>query len=267
MAIDLSSLLPGPLGEHKEIAPPFEEVTKLIYAEPKTGKTTFCAGAPDHFFLATESGHDFVPKEIVRRIHRWEPDPEGKDTRLDFKKMVRAIYEAKRQGKLKHRSVTIDTIDNLSGWCLTEVCRRHGLAYPGDRDGKIWKEAHTEWAHWIDLLLSVVSVNFVTHCASDKLEMPGPNGLTVEVERRVPTMKGNKFALAIDSRVNAIGFAFIGADGGRYITFTSSPKLSTGSRIRFLEQLGVQRLDWKGVVAAYDAKAKEAGVTIQSKWS
>jgi hypothetical protein len=249
------------------VAPPFIEVTKLIYAEPKVGKTSFVNGAPDHFFIATEEGHDFVDPNRVRRINRWDPDPTGKDKRLDFKTLVRAIYEARKAGKLKHRSVTIDTIDNLSNWCLTAVCARYGVAYPGDRDGKLWKEMHTEWAAWIDTLLSVVTVNFITHSADDKIDMKSENGLTVEVKRRVPTFKGNKFAQAIDSRVNAIGFAYIGADGKRWIQFSPSMNLTTGSRIAHLDKLPPLPLDWAAVTAAYDKAAKEAGVKVRSKWT
>jgi hypothetical protein len=98
-----------PLPTEQLVYPPFAELTKIIYGEPKTGKTTFCATAPDNFFVATEPGHDFI-KAPVRRIFRWDPDPLRQDTRADFQSVVRRIYAMVEAGNFPYRMVTIDIL-------------------------------------------------------------------------------------------------------------------------------------------------------------
>lgn len=270
-----------------QIFPPFMELTKLIYGEPKVGKTSFVDGAPDHYFLATESGHDFVKSPVVR-IDRWGWDagPDGRPmlspgevyvaprTLTDgtivtnFKDHVRQATMARRAGNWNMKVASIDIIDNLYQMCLDAVCKRKGIDYPPETDfGKTWKEVTADWRLWLQRFLDVISVNFLTHTTTDKIEVKQSNGITKEIERRIPTFKGNKAAQYLDGVVNCMGFAFFDGAGQRCITFAGDVRLASGDRSGLLEKVGPQFLDWKAMEEAYNAKAKELGITLRSKWS
>jgi len=252
------------------IYPPPGETTKLIYGEPKVGKTKFCDAMPGAFFFATEPGHDFC-KSSKKRARSWGPndkavtsDPEA----VDFQTFVRALYDAKKQGKLKVRTVVVDIVDNLYAMCLNHVCGKKGLEYPPENDfGKTWKEVREEWEKWIRALLDVVPVTFVTHTTTDKVEVMGANKVRKEIERRVPTFKGNKAAQFLDGVINLIGFAHFGPGGERQITFQGDQSLATGDRTGIFEGMGPLPLDWAKVAKAYEDECKRRKIEIRSKWS
>lgn len=207
----------------------------------------------------------------MRRVYRWERDPEGKDNRANFCDLVRELYQWRKDGRLVkagYKSVVIDIVDNLYSMCLNHVCARKGIDYPPESDfGKTWKEIREEWETWLRRLMDVVNVTFITHCAKDKVEMTLPNGVTKEIERHVPTFKGNKAAQFLDGIINCMGFVHKNAKGEYVITFRGSPQLGTGDRTKVLEALGPMYLNWNDVAKAYDTKAKEMGFAIASKWS
>lgn len=267
------------------VFPPFSELTKLIYGEPKVGKTSFLDKAPGHFFMATEPGHDFVKSPVVRIIH-WGWDKEGSKyivaqgdryipprydektgvTYTNLKDLVRELHANKgKDGSFK--IITIDIIDNLWGMCLDAVCTMLGLDYPPEHDfGKTWKLVRSDWEMWLRRLMDVASVNFVTHTTTDTVDIK-MKGITKEVVRRIPTFKGNKAAQFLDGIVNVMGFAHFGEDGSRQITFGGQTNLATGDRTGIFEKLGPLPLDWAEVEAAYNKQAKAMGIEIRSKWS
>lgn len=253
--------------------PPFDELTKLVYAEPGVGKTTFCAQDPGAFFIATEPGHDFV-KTGVYRAFRWGVDPTGKDTRANFQDVVRALWEAKSSGKLKelgYKTAVVDIVDNLASMCLDHVCAMKGIAYPPENDfGKTWKEIRVEWETWMRRLMDLVNVTFVTHCGTDNIELLQANGIKKEITRRIPTFRGNKQAQFLDGILNVMGYMYRAGDGKVMISFKSDPSLGTKDRTDVFEKIGPIQIDKEGgfakVAAAYAAKAKELGINLKSKW-
>ena len=267
--------------------PPFNELTKLIYGEPKVGKTSFVDSVTNHYFIATESGHDFVKSPVVR-IDRWgwEVDKQGKPilapgevyvpTRqlpdgtvvTNFKDHVRQVTMARRAGGWNMKVTSIDIIDNLYQMCLDATCKRKGIEYPPETDfGKTWKEVTSDWRTWLQRLLDVISINFLTHTTTDKIEVKQGNGINKEIERRVPTFKGNKAAQYLDGVINCMGFAFFDGNGNRCITFAGDVRLASGDRSGLLEKVGPQLLNWTVMEKAYNDKAKELGIELKSKWS
>jgi hypothetical protein len=252
-----------------------------------THNTSFIDETPGMFFIATEPGQDFVRSPVVRIVHwGWDIDPETKryivpqgDAYVapkveggvlytNFKDLVRHLYREKREGVLEQRSAAIDIVDNLYKLCLDAVCARRGVDYPPENDrGKVWSAIRSDWEEWLRKLMDIVNVSFITHTTTDKIEMKNAKGMTVEIERRVPTFKGNRPAQFLDGVVNCMGFAHFDAAGERWITFKGDPKLGTGDRTRILEQLGAMPLHYKNVSQAYAAKAKELGYEIKSKWT
>lgn len=265
-------LIPG--RREKVIVPPLRELTMLVYAEPGAGKTTLVKNNPATFVIATEPGQKFMTCP-VRQIAKWAPDPDPtvrqkdlENGRFAFTDVVSAIKYQREGKKLAYSCAAVDIIDNLYSLCLTHVCRKKGLDYPPENDyGKTWKEIRQEWETWLRQLMTDVDVTFVTHCATDTIELVD-NGVTKEIVRRVPTFKGNKAAQYLDGIINAMGYIFIGPDGHRYITFQQSAKLATKDRTDILGRLGCMRIGmetgWTDLETAYLNKAKEMGLEVKS---
>lgn len=264
-----------PKKQAKKQYPPFEELTQIIYGEPKAGKTTFMGSAPNTFFCATEPGQDFTDAP-AQLITCWAPvaveDEEGNvivrpDTVSNFQDLVRELYGQKQKGSLEYRTCVIDIVDNLWGMCMTHICQAKGIEYPPESDyGKTWKECRTEWETWLRRLMGIMEVSFITHCTNDKKEIKLENGMTKEVTRFIPTFKGNKAAQFLDGVVNCMGYIYTDQKGKRKITYKSDITLGTGDRTNLLEQLGEMDLDYKAVSAAYASKANELGIELVSKY-
>lgn len=272
-APDDDDLVPPPRGAI--VYPPFDELIKVIFGEPSSGKTSFCAACPDSFIIATEPGQDFVAGAPAKRVFSWAPGPNGYDkARPDFQSMVRRIYERVEAGTFPYRSVTVDIVDNLYGYCLSEVCARKGIDYPPENDfGRTWKEVREEWERWIRSLLDIVAVNFITHAATEKVEIEGKRaagakkGTTKEIERRMPTFRGNKAAQFLDGIISLTGFAHKGLGGEYLITFSPTPILGTKDRTGVFADAGPIPLVWDTVAEYYRAAAEAKGIAIESKWA
>ena len=250
--------------------PPFGELTKVIFGEPKSGKTTFCAGDKGAMFLATEPGQDFVQNsllylddDLLGRLgckHHWE----------GFQAFVRQIYKGKHDGTLAAKgvkAVVIDIVDGLYAHCLNYICRQKNIAYPPENDfGKTWKEIRDEWETWLRRLISQVNVTVISHCNSEKVELVQGNGMVKEVTRWQPTFKGNKAAQYLDGVVNCIGHVRKDAQGQYTITFKGAPTTAAGDRTGLLERVGEQPLNWAKVEQAYNDAAKAAGLEVRSRW-
>lgn len=259
-------------------------MTKLIYGEPKVGKTTFLDGTPDHCFVATEPGQDYVRSPVVRIVHwGWDvyegqyilaPGEKYIAPRLDengvlwisFKDLVRKFYAWKRDGVLPYRNVSVDIVDKLHKLCLDAVCKQAGYDYPPENDrGKLWSAITADWSTWISKLMDLVNVSFVTHTTSDDVEVE-VKGVKKEITRRIPTFKGNKAAQYLDGIVNCMGFAHFDGLGERVITFAGNPRLATGDRSKVLEGAGIMPLNWDHVAKTYNERAVEMGYELKSKW-
>ena len=249
----------------------------MLFGEPKSGKTKFCAGNPGAFFLATEPGQEFVQarqlylcEDLVLKLAAANPEAKIKYPWQAFQAFVRQVYRDKREGMLAKKQITnvvIDIVDNLYAHCLNYVCGLKGIAYPPENDfGKTWKECRDEWETWLRRLMEQVNVTFITHCGQEKVELEA-GGIKKEVTRWQPTFKGNKAAQYLDGVVNAIGHVRKDANGRYTISFKGQPGTAAGDRTGLLEALGDVDLQWAAVEAGYTAKAKELGLEVKSRWT
>lgn len=253
-----------PLAKSKPCVPPLEELTLTLFGKPGQGKTTLAAGCPDTFLIGTEPGQEFVgaPSQDVRS---WQ----------QFMDLVNEIYEAVKMGAFGYRTVSIDIIDNLAGYCLTHVCQRKGLEYPPENDyGKTWKEIRMEWESWLRALMDVSGVQFLTHCTTEKVEIPGkvPNS-TKEVDCMLPTFRGSKLAQYLDGIVNAMGYVHKDVDNNHVITFLSTATCGAKDRTKLLGRLGVLNINanspeeaWQILSGNYRQLAESLGYGIKSRW-
>ena len=258
-----------PQRKRGKVYPPFEELSKLYFGEPKTGKTSLASQDPNGFFVATEPGHDFVETGVVN-VRRWAPDASGADRRPDFKTLVQQLWDAKAAGQLPYKTAYIDIIDNLYDMCLFHECQeKRGIDYPPENDyGKTWSAIKNEFSDEIRKLMEVVNVNFITHCASEKIEVKDPKGMVKEVNRLMRSFRGKK-AQFLDGIINCMGYTYRDAFGNFVVTFQGANTLDTGDRTNILQSLGPIALPpeqgYQTLCNLYAQRAQEMGITIQSK--
>lgn len=124
-----------------------------LYGPPKIGKTTLMSKLKGIYYLPTEPGYKWV---MCRKsyIPNWA-------TFIQFIK-----YMEKNKAKCKKVSFfCIDTVDNLSKFCMMYVCGREGIAHPSDGEwGAGWEAFRDEFTHWILRLCSLgCGVAFISH--------------------------------------------------------------------------------------------------------
>lgn len=260
--------LPQILLERGELSlPPLEEVTMTLFGAPGTGKTTLAAGRPYSFFVGTEPGQEFLQvakgSGIPVQVRDWG----------HFVEIISEAKAAKEAGQLPFKSITLDIVDNLAGYCLDAVCAAKGIAYPPENDfGKTWKLIRTQWEAWMRTLMDTMNVTFLTHCAREKVEVMGKVG-TKEVDCFVPTFKGNKQSQYLDGIVHAVGYVHKN-DKNRYVvSFENTATCAAKDRTKVLAALGqiditapTPEAAWGILSDAYETKAKELGFKIKSRW-
>lgn len=248
--------------------PPFDEMTKLIYGEPKIGKTHFLSKDPENLFIATEPGHDFVQSGVIQ-VGRWDNDSPGDADKPSFVQVIRELWCQRKDGTLEYKTASIDIIDNLWDMCTQHVARKSGFEHPGEdkRMGMTWAACTKEWKLQLNRLMGIMNVNFVSHMHDEESEAVGADGIKREFIRHLPKFRGNKASQFLDGVVNCIGYVYRHQSGERVITFEgNNPTLATGDRSGILEACGLMPNDFNIVKECYEKKAIEMGFEIRSKW-
>ena len=125
------------------VVPPFDELTMQFFGIPGSGKTCFTGGDPYTMFCATEPGQQFI-KAGVTKVRSWDGPEYHVDEKtgvvtMGFTRLVHTIAEQRKAGTLQYKSVTIDIVDNLHGYCQDAVCKRLNVPHPADgKYGKVW---------------------------------------------------------------------------------------------------------------------------------
>jgi len=131
----------------------FQNLLILLYGIVKIGKSTFASLFSGVYFVRTEPGLRSL-KVRATQIRHWP----------DFQAFVRRM-EAKRKELDTVTIFCIDTITNLSKFCMHWVCGREGISHPSDQDwGKGWEAFADEFSHWILRLVELgKGVLFIAH--------------------------------------------------------------------------------------------------------
>jgi len=130
----------------------FQELSQLYYGAPGVGKTVFASRLPKkNLFLATEDGQRALVT-YNQPIESWQ----------DFKDVVGLLESGKGD---EFFSVTIDTVDNLMGFCQDFVCKKLRISHMADEDfGKGWSALKTEFKTEINKLQNTgIGVIFISH--------------------------------------------------------------------------------------------------------
>ena len=131
----------------------FQDHLSLTYGPPKIGKSTLWSAFPGVYFLPTEPGYRAL-KIRKTYIPNW----------ATFIKLVTTIE--KKPKLCKSVSIwCVDTVDNLSKFCMQYVCGRDNISHPTDQDwGKGWEAFYDEFTHWILRLCALgPGVSFISH--------------------------------------------------------------------------------------------------------
>ena len=150
----------------------FTEFLTMIYGAPKVGKSTFCSQREKTLFLDTENGLKSLETFRVN-IGSWE----------DFMAVCGELTAAK--GKLPYKTLVIDTIDNLFGYCRDYVRKKLKIQHESDAAyGKGWDAVKSEFAPAMGFLKSLgIGIVYVSHGRNDKIE-----SRTGSYDRWMPTL-------------------------------------------------------------------------------
>lgn len=137
----------------------FSDFLTMLYGAPKVGKSTFCSQLEKPLFLDTENGLKSLETYRVD-IGTWE----------NFMDVCKEL--AKERGKLPYKTLVIDTIDNLFGFCRDYVRKKLNVAHESDLTfGKGWDAVKSEFAPAIGFLKSLgMGIVFVSHAKSEKIQ-------------------------------------------------------------------------------------------------
>lgn len=103
-----------------QTTPPLMEVTDytiLLYGPPKVGKSTFCAGAPNAVFLATEPGLNSLDV-FQMPITSWDE--------------MKEAYDLLRKGNHKFKTIIIDTVDLAFHFCTVWGRKQLDITHESD---------------------------------------------------------------------------------------------------------------------------------------
>jgi hypothetical protein len=125
----------------------------LLYGAPKIGKSTLFSKFPGVYFLPTEPGFKAL-KVRKTEIPNWQT----------FRKFIE--WAEKHPSAIADVKLwCIDTVTNLSKFCMQWVCGREGISHPSDQEwGKGWEAYADEFAFWILRLAHLrKGIGFIAH--------------------------------------------------------------------------------------------------------
>jgi len=123
--------------EAKVVGGSFQDHLILLYGAPKIGKSTLLSKFPGVYFLPTEPGYRAL-KVRKTEIPNW----------ITFRNFIKWA-ELHPKATKNVRLWCIDTVTNLSKFCMQWVCGREGVSHPSDQEwGKGWEAYADEFAYW-----------------------------------------------------------------------------------------------------------------------
>lgn len=257
--LELPSLIPPKKSRQEIIAPKFDKLSVMIFGIPGAGKTRFFDGDENVIFASTNPNQEFLQSRIVP-IKTWGT----------FQQLTHQIYKEKQAGNDICSGVVIDIVDDLQVMCQDYVCAKAGVKHPNDRKdfGKTWSAVTKEWKQWLDALMGLTSVRFLTHCEKEKVEVVNEHGLKEEVMRFFPTFSSTKAAQHLDVVLNAVGYISQSRDGRHCLTFKQQSTVAAKDRTDILSSFGDiflptnPRESFNYVSRIYQEQAQKMGIRL-----
>lgn len=129
----------------------------LLYGRPKIGKSTLCSYFPDALFIATEPGLNHLSVFKVD-VNSWAKFLE--------------ICKELSTGKHNFKTIVIDTVDNLVGFCNDFICQENNISHISELPmGKGWAKATYEFTRVINKLSMLgIGLVIVGHSKQEEIE-------------------------------------------------------------------------------------------------
>lgn len=194
----------------------------LIYGDPKSGKTTFCAnfGDDEHkmLFFCSEPGHGEV------EIYKWErKDGHQPQNWMDFIECCRELYDTNSHD---FSLLVIDTVDILWNWCTDYICKMNDISHPSEMGfGKAYQAISAEFSKVCNQLgQRGIGFIFISHKKEYSVQV-GPRE-----QMFTSTTLASGAQKFIHGFVDYIWFFTQTLDGKRYILTDRSENINAGSR-------------------------------------
>jgi len=183
----------------------FQDHLSLTYGPVKIGKSKLWSMFPGVYFLPTEPGYRWI-KVRKTYIPNW----------ATFVKFIRTIE--KKPKLIKDVKIfCIDTVDNLSKFCVQYVCGREKIAHPTDQDwGKGWEAFRDEFTHWILRLCALgPGVSFISHQNQREVVFHG-----VKMPKETPAMPKTSYTIVNNLVDIILKVSWVGKMKGRKETLS-----------------------------------------------
>jgi len=153
----------------------------MIYGPPKVGKTTWCAGAPNALFAATEAG--LAGQEVPQvPIHSWAE--------------LWGLYLSLRDKKHPYKTVVIDTADSAYRLCAEHLYKKKNIEHESDLEmGKGWALVRNEFTR---LLMKFQQLPYGLILVSHSTTKP-VRTRTGDIMKAVPNIPGQSKGVALDN--------------------------------------------------------------------
>lgn len=216
----------------------FANVTALLYGAPKIGKSTFCAGAPNALFLATENGLNHLAA-YQAPIGCW----------ADFLAACKEIAK----GGHDFKTIVIDTVDNLWRLCVEFVRQRHGVSHESEvAYGRAYSEISEEFQRVLTKL-SMLPYGLAIISHSQTVEVQTRMGKASKI---IPTLP-EKARRVVLGMADIILYCDIDDDGNRVARTKPTTLYEAGDRTGRLPE--VLPLSYQALEAAFNNHTKQEG--------
>lgn len=176
----------------------------VVHGPPGIGKTQLASKFPGpHKWFATEPGHSYIPKDQQKTLLSLPP---GAESWEDF------INESKEIGigRVKYKTVVLDTIGGIFDCCMAWVCKKHGWEHPSDgAHGKGWDTLKREFYRGMAQLswaCSKTKATMIFICHSKEVEIETRTSTTTKIQLDL-TGTARKVIVPIPDHIWFMGYA------------------------------------------------------------
>lgn len=219
MAIDLLNLSPTVVSRD------LRGKYVLLYAKPKTGKTSFCVQAPKNLLVAFERGYNAHAGIMAQPIEKWS----------EFKQLLRQLHND--AVKEKFYTISIDTATIAYQKCVEYICIQNGVSKIGDIPyGAGYAAVKQEFENSLREITMLGYGLILTAHVATRTEMVADGS---EVEFLAPDLDKRAYSI-INGLVDVIGYISndFDAEGNshRYLYTHATPTIMAGTRFPALSK-------------------------------
>lgn len=226
-----------------------------LYSQPKAGKTSFAAQAPNNLLLAFERGYNGIAGIHAQDITKWS----------EFKTVLKQL--ASDKAKEMYHTVTIDTVGIAWELCEKFICIQNNVSKINDIP---WGQGFTACKREFEDALRQITLmgyGLIIIAHSEEKVIKNDKGEDVTIIGPALPKRG---AAIINQLVDIIGYIGIQFDENgeahRYLYTRSTPSVQAGSRFKYLPAripFGYQELT-EALANAIEEEAKHGATVVDN---